>query len=95
MCGRWARCRRRRRYWRFDGGLARSRLPLRRGRAGRSTTAGGCCFAGDGVHHVEAVEGVFAVEERALVEVGEVVLGVVAGEGGAAEEDGDVDAAAR
>ena len=43
--------------------------------------------AGDGVHHVQAVEGVLAVEQGAAVEVGQVVLGVVAGERRAAQQD--------
>src|SRR4051794_34081168 len=42
----------------------------------------------DAVHGAEAVEGVLAVEEVTGVEVAEVLDGVVAGEGGAAEEDG-------
>ena len=45
--------------------------------------------AGDAVHGVEAFEGVFAVEKRTLIEVGEVLFRVFAGEGCAAEEHGD------
>ncbi len=46
---------------------------------------------GDGVHGVEAVEGIAAVEEGPFVEVSEGFFGVVAGEGGATEEYGEGD----
>ena len=48
----------------------------------------------DAVHHVEALEGVLAVEEPALVDLAEVALDVDAGEGGAAEQHRDLGQAA-
>ena len=48
----------------------------------------------DAVHHVEALEGVLAVEEPALVHLAQVALDVHAGEGGAAEQHRDLGQAA-
>ena len=48
----------------------------------------------DAVHHVEALEGVLAVEEPALVDLAQVALDVDAGERGAAEQHRDLGQAA-
>ena len=46
-------------------------------------------LVGDGIHRVQAFEGVFAIEQRAGIKRSQVIFSVIAGDGSVAEEDGD------